>query len=178
MSNCNLRAQSGRPSPFSRDARQLFSVLAGKPALNSGYASIAARWWPGSGLRPPRFPPPRPPPGYLWPPRRLAQQPLHALLRLSFTLRLTLFATRQIQRAKRTIKTAAANFMVNTPHVTSSKISSQTHTYGEYKNGRVAVISAKNHKRQRRKRQSVTAKREKSQTPKVLTAILILPNLT
>jgi len=42
----------------------------------------------------------------------------------------------------------------------------------------VAVISAKNHKRQRRKRQSVTAKREKSQTPKVLTAILTLPNLT
>jgi len=41
---------------------------------------------------------------------------------------------------------------------------------------RVAVISAKNHKRQRRKRQPVTAKREKSQTPKVLTAIL-LPNL-
>jgi len=43
---------------------------------------------------------------------------------------------------------------------------------------RVAVISAKNHKRQHRKRQSVTAKREKSQTPKVLTAILTLPNLT
>jgi len=47
----------------------------------------------------------------------------------------------------------------------------------------VAVISAKNHKRQRRKRQrrkrqSVTAKREKSQTPKVWTAILTLPNLT
>ena len=39
--------------------------------------------------------------------------------------------------------------------------------------GWVAVISAKN-----RKRQSVTAKREKSQTPKVLTAILTLPNLT
>jgi len=38
---------------------------------------------------------------------------------------------------------------------------------------RVAVISAKNHKRQ-----SVTAKREKSRTPKVLTAILTLPNLT
>jgi len=37
---------------------------------------------------------------------------------------------------------------------------------------RVAVISAKNHKRQRRKRQSVTAKRERSQMPKVLTAIL------
>jgi len=34
------------------------------------------------------------------------------------------------------------------------------------------------HKRQRRKRQSVTAKREKSQTLKVLTAILTLPNLT
>ena len=33
-------------------------------------------------------------------------------------------------------------------------------------------------KRQRRKRQSVTAKREKSQTPKVLIAILTLPNLT
>jgi len=43
---------------------------------------------------------------------------------------------------------------------------------------RVAVISAKNHKRQRRKRQSVTAKREKSQMPKFLTAILTLPNLT
>jgi len=43
---------------------------------------------------------------------------------------------------------------------------------------RVAVISAKNHKRQRRKRQSVIAKRGKSQTPKVLTAILTLPNLT
>ena len=43
---------------------------------------------------------------------------------------------------------------------------------------RVAVISAKNHKRQRRKRQSVTAKQEKSQTQKVLTAILTLPNLT
>jgi len=43
---------------------------------------------------------------------------------------------------------------------------------------RVAVISAKNHKRQRRKRQSVTAKRGMSQTPKVLTAILTLPNLT
>jgi len=42
----------------------------------------------------------------------------------------------------------------------------------------VAVISAKSHKRQRRKRQSVTAKREKSQTPQVLTAILTLPNLT
>ena len=42
----------------------------------------------------------------------------------------------------------------------------------------VAVVSAKKHKRQRRKRQSVTAKREKSQTPKVLTAILTLPNLT
>ena len=36
----------------------------------------------------------------------------------------------------------------------------------------VAVISGKNHKRQRRKRQSVTAKRGKSQTPKFLTAIL------
>ena len=48
---------------------------------------------------------------------------------------------------------------------------------------RVAVIGAKNHKRQRRKRQrrkrqSVIAKREKSQTRKVLTAILTLPNLT
>jgi len=43
---------------------------------------------------------------------------------------------------------------------------------------RVAVISAQNHKRQRRKRQPVTAKRNKSQTPKVLTAIPTLPNLT
>jgi len=43
---------------------------------------------------------------------------------------------------------------------------------------RVAVISAQNHKRQRRNRQPVTAKREKSQTPKVLTAILTLPKLT
>jgi len=32
--------------------------------------------------------------------------------------------------------------------------------------GGEAFDSAKNHKRQRRKRQSVTAKREKSQTPK------------
>jgi len=47
-----------------------------------------------------------------------------------------------------------------------------------YINNRVAVISAKNHKRRRRKRQSVTAKREKSQTPKVLTAMLTLPDLT
>jgi len=46
------------------------------------------------------------------------------------------------------------------------------------KKNRVAVISAKNHKHQRRKRQSVTAKREKPQTPKVLTAILTLPDLT
>jgi len=44
--------------------------------------------------------------------------------------------------------------------------------------GRVAVIDAKNHKRQRHKRQSVTTKREKSQTPKFLTAILTLPSLT
>jgi len=35
-----------------------------------------------------------------------------------------------------------------------------------------------NHKRQRRKRQSASAKQEKSQTPKVLPAILTLPNLT
>jgi len=42
---------------------------------------------------------------------------------------------------------------------------------------RGAVISAKNHKRQRRKRQSVIAKQEKSQTPKVLTAILTSPSL-
>ena len=35
----------------------------------------------------------------------------------------------------------------------------------------VAFISAKKHKRQRRKRQSVAAKREKSQTPKFITAI-------
>jgi len=41
-----------------------------------------------------------------------------------------------------------------------------------FRNCRVALISAKNYKRQRRKRQSVTAKREKLQTPKVLTAIL------
>ena len=36
---------------------------------------------------------------------------------------------------------------------------------------RVAAVSAKKHKRQRRKRQSVTAKREKLQTPKFITAI-------
>jgi len=35
-----------------------------------------------------------------------------------------------------------------------------------FKKKRGAFDSAKNHKRQRRKRQSVTAKREKSQTPK------------
>jgi len=49
--------------------------------------------------------------------------------------------------------------------------------WNEYIQG-VDVISTKNHKRQRRKRQSVTTKREKSQTPKVLNAILTLPNLT
>ena len=43
---------------------------------------------------------------------------------------------------------------------------------------KIVVKSGSSHKRQRRKRQSVTAKREKSQTPKVLTAILTLPNLT
>jgi len=42
---------------------------------------------------------------------------------------------------------------------------------GKFRDG-VAVISATNHKRQRRKRQPVTAKREKSQSPKFLTAIL------
>jgi len=47
-----------------------------------------------------------------------------------------------------------------------------------WKKIRVAVMSAKKHKRQRRKRQSVNAKREKSQTTKFLTAILPLPNLT
>jgi len=41
-----------------------------------------------------------------------------------------------------------------------------------------ALILGSCHKRQRRKRQSLTAKREKSQTPKVLTAIPTLPNLT
>ena len=42
----------------------------------------------------------------------------------------------------------------------------------------VAVISAEKHKRQRRERQSVTAKRQKAQTPKFSTAILTLPNMT
>jgi len=36
----------------------------------------------------------------------------------------------------------------------------------QYEEKRGAFDSAKNHKRQRRKRQSATAKREKSQTPK------------
>jgi len=36
----------------------------------------------------------------------------------------------------------------------------------EHSDWRGVFDSAKNHKRQRRKRQSVTAKREKSQTPK------------
>jgi len=40
----------------------------------------------------------------------------------------------------------------------------ETHLLGSSIRG--AFDSAKNHKRQRRKRQSVTAKREKSQTPK------------
>jgi len=52
------------------------------------------------------------------------------------------------------------------------KVLGEKSTGGLIKICRVAVISAKIHKRQRRKRQSVTAKREKSQTPKVLTAIL------
>jgi len=40
------------------------------------------------------------------------------------------------------------------------------HGHNGHLNYRGAFDSAKNHKRQRRKRQSVTAKREKSQTPK------------
>jgi len=51
-------------------------------------------------------------------------------------------------------------------------------TFNFFMKKRVAVISAKNLKRQRRKRQSITVKRGKSLTPKVLTAILTLPNLT
>ena len=42
----------------------------------------------------------------------------------------------------------------------------------------LTVILGSCYKRPRRKCQSVTAKREKSQTPQVLTAILTLPNLT
>ena len=57
------------------------------------------------------------------------------------------------------------------------KVKEYTYAWKDWKGG-VAVISAKNHKHQRRKRQSVTVKREKSQTPKFLTAILTLPNLT
>jgi len=49
--------------------------------------------------------------------------------------------------------------------------------FAVFEDKRVAVICAKKHKRQRRKHQSVTAKREMSQTPNVLTAILTLPNL-
>jgi len=62
--------------------------------------------------------------------------------------------------------------------VTSTLLYMQSFSVWSSKKEGVAVISAKNHKRQRRKRQSITAKREKSQTPKVLTAILTLPNLT
>jgi len=65
------------------------------------------------------------------------------------------------------------------------EITTQNHAKIKFKKGLhaidfwgIAVISAKNRKRQRRKRQYVTAKREKSQTPKVLPAILTSPNLT
>jgi len=64
------------------------------------------------------------------------------------------------------------------PRVEIDRTCSMGYQWAMGYHGRVAVISAKNHKRQRRKRQSVTAKREKSQTPKVSTAILALPNLT
>jgi len=50
-----------------------------------------------------------------------------------------------------------------------SKISSREYRYAIFWEEHFewgAFDSAKNHKRQRRKRQSVTAKREKSQTPK------------
>jgi len=60
--------------------------------------------------------------------------------------------------------------------------SRKTRSNTEKRTFRVAVISAKKHKRQRRKRQSETAEREKSQTPKFLTALNLLnltqPNLT
>ena len=52
-------------------------------------------------------------------------------------------------------------------HIKKQRISaSSVHLYGQEIISRGAFDSAKNHKRQRRKRQSVTAKREKSQTPK------------
>jgi len=61
----------------------------------------------------------------------------------------------------------------------SCKIQTLNYSENTHSRGiRVAVISAKNHKHQRRKRQSITAKQEKSQTPEFLTAILTLPNLT
>ena len=55
---------------------------------------------------------------------------------------------------------------------TNRKLSTSSISYGysyiyvEKSPKRGTFDSAKNHKRQRRKRQSVTAKREKSQTPK------------
>ena len=66
------------------------------------------------------------------------------------------------------------------PHYPFFKITKHLHmTFSNFQYAvRAAVISAKKHKRQRRKRQSINTKREKSQTPKVLTAILTLPNLT
>jgi len=72
--------------------------------------------------------------------------------------------------------TADLIFPFLTKEVSRQKFFHRFKTEKKKKKGRfawVVVISAKNHKRQ-----SVTAKREKSQTPKVLTAILTLPNLT
>jgi len=58
---------------------------------------------------------------------------------------------------------------IRNPHISSSlcgTYSSKMNTISRWASFWIAFDSAKNHKRQRRKRQSVTAKREKSQTPK------------
>ena len=85
-------------------------------------------------------------------------------LRVQFRVKTNLFRNMKVKHRQSVIRL----FLKEPLWITVSMKSSR----------RVAVISAKNHKSQHRKRQSVTAKREKSQTPKVLTAILTLPNLT
>jgi len=79
------------------------------------------------------------------------------------------------------IKSSDTEHLLPTRGQTSAPFLSYTHQFefravvwfSNCNNFWVAVISAKNHKRQ-----SVTAIREKSQTPKVLTVILTLRNLT
>jgi len=130
-------------------------------------------WAPGSSRS--RTPPPRWGCPAEWPWRR--GPALHPHLRLHLLLR----RLREGHQPHRRRHDRAALTQQGRQRATDAPMAcNNTKTPSIFKEKSLlnAVISAKNHKRQRRKRQSVTANREKSQTPKFLTAILTLLNLT